>query len=315
MSSSDNALERSLGAGLDFILTNQAADGSWTDWELPPGSSSAWTTAYVGYRLGSLAGRLRAKAGSNTLAASRWLLENVFPDGGWGYNRATGSDADSTSFAILCLASAGRRVPHAAYAHLARYQGPDGGFSTYLSDGTTNSWTVSHPDVTPIVLLAWLTQSGRQDRTLQAGTAYVLAQRTPDGLWRSFWWNSFLYGTEASLSFLRAAGVAISTPAYLSRLRPASAFETALLISSLLHVDPIDLQATVRDLVDALLTQQRSDGSWSSAPILRITRRDCFEPWTFSAPGPLFADPCRLFTTATVLYALSRAYEGPLMAR
>lgn len=308
MRTSTYTLEQSIVAGLDFILALQSANGSWTDWNLPPGSSSLWTTAYVGYKLRCLPQHLKAKAASHMLAASHWLLDNEFADGGWGYNGEVGSDADSTSFAILFLASAGRLVPTTAYAHLARYQGSDGGFSTYLSDGHSNSWTISHPDVTPIALLALLTQSAPDRRIVQSGIEYVLEQKNPDGLWNTFWWDSFLYGTEASLSFLHAANVDIAASANLSQFQPANAFESALAISSLLYVDPFGLHTAIRDLTDKLIVQQQHDGSWKSVPVLRVTRRDCLEPWRSSDPGPLYSDPLKIFTTSTVLHALSRMY-------
>jgi hypothetical protein len=308
MSTRAHALERSIAGGVDFILSLQSGNGSWTDWDLPPGSSSTWTTAYVGYKLGYLPQHLKAKTVSHILAASDWLLDNAFADGGWGYNATVGSDADSTSFAILFLASAGRRVPDSAYVHLARYQCPDGGFATYMPGSGSRSWTVSHPDVTPIALLALLTRTMPDRRTLHRGTDYVLTQQAPDGLWNSFWWDSFLYGTEASLSLLRAANVAIAAPANLSQFLPANAFETALLISSFLHVDPLGQRSAILDLAEQLIAQQQPDGGWETTPILRITRRDCLEPWASNDPGPLFADPCRLFTTSSVLYALSRTW-------
>lgn len=310
MSTRISTLEQSIAAGLDFILTLQSSSGSWTDWDLPPGSSSVWTTAYVGYKLRRLPQHLKTKAAPRILAASHWLLDNVFADGGWGYNETVRSDADSTSYAILFLAAAGRHAPETAYAHLARYQCLDGGFSTYPSDGESNSWTVSHPDVTPIALLALLTQNVPDRRAIQRGIDYILEQKNPDGLWNSFWWDSLLYGTEVSLSFIRAVNidVEIATPVTLSRTPPANAFETALMISSLLYMDPFGLRTLIQDLADKLILQQQSDGSWKTAPILRITRRDCYHPWTFGDSGPLFSDIHKLFTTSTVLNALSRTF-------
>jgi squalene-hopene/tetraprenyl-beta-curcumene cyclase len=301
-----HALERSIARGVDLILSHQSVNGSWTDWDLPPGSSSIWTTGYVGYRLCSLPQHLKTSAAPHILAAANWLLANASADGGWGYNAIVGSDADSTSFAILFLASAGRRAPEWAYTHLTSYQRPDGGFATYLPGDGFGSWTTSHPDVTPVALLALLTRGVPDRRALYAGIDYVLMQQTPEALWRSFWWNSFLYGTEASLSLLHTAGVEGAAPANLSRFPPTNAFETALLISSLLYLDPSGLHDVVLDLADRLVAQQHPDGGWEAAPILRITRRDCFEPWESDAPGPLFSDPRRLFTTSTVLHALSR---------
>ena len=40
-----------LSRGLRFVLAAQDAQGAWTDWALPPGSSPDWTTAHVGLRL------------------------------------------------------------------------------------------------------------------------------------------------------------------------------------------------------------------------------------------------------------------------
>src|SRR5579862_3356209 len=103
---------------LDYILSLQSDDGSWTDWKLPPGTSAIWTTAYVGYKLQLLPGDLRLKAAWSRHASTRFLAENQFEDGGWGYNEAVGSDADSTALAILFLASEGQAVTELAYDRL-----------------------------------------------------------------------------------------------------------------------------------------------------------------------------------------------------
>jgi hypothetical protein len=39
-----------------------------------------------------------------------------------------------------------------------------------------------------------------------------------------------------------------------------------------------------------------------------VTDRACATPWSHPHPGPLYADPDRLFTSATVLAALA-SYE------
>jgi hypothetical protein len=277
---------------------------------LPPGRSSVWTTAYVGYKLNDLPKHLAVKAAGPIRSASQWLIDCQFADGGWGYNPAAGSDADSTSFAILMLKAAGQRVPETGYEHLLRYQQRDGGFSTFLSTGKPNAWTVSHPDVTPIALLALMTRNrSGTDTLIQRGIDQVRQQQTPDGIWKSYWWDTFLYGTDASLALLRKAGVPIAPPTKLSRIKPANVFETALLISALLNAEPRAAFERVHVWIGQLLSEQQANGSWPSEPILRVTRRDCFEPWDFDDPGPLFADSRRLFTSATVLSALSRSYS------
>jgi squalene-hopene/tetraprenyl-beta-curcumene cyclase len=300
-----SALQDAIAAGLNYLLSMQAQDGAWTEWALPPGPSSAWTTAYVGYQLRSLAPDLMKQAAPHLTLAAHWQCEHAFAEGGWGYNERVGPDADSTSYAILFLASVGWLVPDSAYAMLAELQRPDGGFATYLPLGEPTSWNVSHPDVTPMALLAMLTQPTPDRALVERGIDYVLQQRTPQGLWHSFWWRSGLYGTRASLSLLDAVEIKTPPSASLAGIVPTNAFEMALLISSLLLVDRAGSQSSVGELVDRLIRQQRPDGSWESAPILRVTRRDCYTPWDSDDAGQLYAEPSRLFTTATVLHALT----------
>jgi squalene-hopene/tetraprenyl-beta-curcumene cyclase len=302
------SLQETIAAGLDYILSMQAEDGSWTEWALPPGSSSIWTTAYVGYKLRYLPLKLAAIAAPRIAAAARWLSDKEFADCGWGYNEAVGSDADSTSYAILFLASAGLQVPNAAYTLLGNLQCADGGFATYLPICEPDSWNVSHPDVTPIALLALLTLPAPDRKVIQRGIGYVLQHKTLVGLWNSFWWRSCLYGTEASLSLLDAAGIEMPSSAALIQIEPENSFEVALLTSSLLYVERDASHGMIRDLVDTLICQQRPDGSWNTAPILRITRRDCYEPWVSGDAGQLYVEPNRLFTTTTVLHALIKAH-------
>ena len=309
-------LRKSISAGLDYILTLQATDGHWTDWNLPPGTSLAWTTGYVGFKLDSLPEDWSEKAASVRLAASNWLLRNQFPDGGWGYNESVGSDADSTAFAILCLTSAGLKAPDSAYNHLTQYHCSDGGFSTYYCDDIRNSWGVSHPDVTPVVLRALLTTHSTGESVVSDGLKYVLGQKTKEGIWNSFWWDSHLYSTEANLSLLTAVKGQHDlnvTEKVLCQLGPAKVFEVALLISSLLHLATPRARAVVAPLLEQLIRQQQPDGSWISDSILRIVNRDCFKPWACANAGPVFSDPQRLFTSSAALAALSMAYSGEVL--
>jgi hypothetical protein len=117
-----------------------------------------------------------------------------------------------------------------------------------------------------------------------------------------------LYATRSSLSLLRAAATPVdveATRAALRGLAPANPFERGLLVESLhLAAEPRDSELIDR-LASQLVEDQLDDGSWASAPVLRITRRDCSAPWECADPGPLYADTDRLFTSATVLSALA----------
>jgi hypothetical protein len=306
------AIDDAIDAGLEYVLSLQALDGSWTEWKLPPGESSLWTTAFVGYKLRRLTSALAKKAPGARQRAAEWLIRAELDGGGWGYNDAVGADADSTAYGILFLSSLGRGVREVTYRRLCEFRQADGGFSTYVGQHDGDSWGGSHPDVTPIAVLALMTKHPPTSNLVEGGIGYVLRQQTSAGLWNSFWWESPLYATEASLELLDSAEVPVDTSktseALLS-LEPHNAFEAALLLSSLLHVGSGLLSAANRALIDGLIEGQQSDGSWKSEPILRVTRRDCVEPWNHHDAGARFADPARLFASSVVLDALAKTSE------
>ncbi|MHB1935455.1 MAG: prenyltransferase/squalene oxidase repeat-containing protein [Acidobacteriaceae bacterium] len=306
------SLERALGLAVEYILSWQHPDGSWIDWDLPPGQSSMWTTAFVGGKLTGLVSHLRDRTSNSTALASEWLTENMFPDCGWGYNEHVDSDADSTALAILFLAAEGRNVPDSSYACLKSFQCADGGFATFRGHPDLGSWAVSHPDVTPSAILALTTKYGATSEAVDRGVHFVLNRKTSAGIWRSFWWTSFLYSTERSLSLFEAVGLDVDlkvTRKTLLHTRPQHPFESALLLSSLLWLPDVAKDEDVWPLVDQLVEDQGPDGSWRSRPMLRVTRRDCLEPWKPGDPDPLFRDQNHLFTTATVMDAFSKLYQ------
>jgi hypothetical protein len=304
------ALDRAIDASIGFLLQQQGADGRYTDWDLAPGPSSGWITGYVGCRLASLHGRFRQRTAAATLSAARWLIDNEADGGGWAYNDSVDCDADSTANAMLFLSLAGGPVAHRSDACLMSFQRPDGGFSTYRADEGLGSWGLSHVDVSAVCGCALLTRHDRRDAALERTIAYVAGQRNRDGLWDSFWWRSRLYATRNSLAFLRAADAPIdlaSTRRGLHSVDAGNAFERALLLDSLLLAGVEVGDGRIAELFEFLVRRQLGDGSWISEPILRVTRRDCTEPWNCANPGPLHADTRRLFTSATVLAALCSA--------
>jgi len=307
------AVEQAIVKSFEYVLSNQLKDGHWLEWYSPPGESDQWATAFIGYKLKSVPNFLKDKMARSTRAASKWLLGNMNGDGGWGYNRKVGTDADSTSHAILFLALEGEAVPEKGYNRLLAFQCPDGGFSTYADKSNVDSWVVSHEEVTPIALLALLTKYPSNDLSVNRGIKYVLEHRLQSGLWNSFWWPSNLYSIEANLSLLNTIKVHVDmtkTRTSLLEVKPKNAFETALLISSILNTSATHAEffEPMGQLVGQLIREQGSDGSWKSELILRLTDHDCFEPWKADNCGPMFSDQNRLFTTSTVLKTLSKVY-------
>lgn len=291
-----SAVER----GIEFLCRRQHADGYWSDWALPPGESRAWTTAYVGWKLSTLPADL-APASALSRAAS-WLAGAEFADGGWGYGPGTGPDADSTALALLFLGSHGRR-PRSALPILLAHQQSDGGFATYTRAWNHGAWTLSQPDVTAMVLLALLDEPSASE-PVAAATRYLQAHRRADGLWPSYWWSSSLYATDVALAALRDDPTV--TPdrvaAAVRAEAAATAFDLALQVSCLGRLGDVRGAAAAGTTLTAA---QLADGSWPSGPVLRLTHRHVTEPWHAADPGPLFADPHRLFATATAVAALA----------
>ena len=310
MSALNQDLQRAISHGLDFILGRQAAEGCWIDWALPPGPSLEWTTGYVGFRLSAMRGPFADQLQMPVQNAAEWLSSRQFADGGWGYNRHVQSDADSTSLAVLLLSAAKQAVPPSAYAHLLQFQRKNGGFSTFLPDFGTGSWASSHPEITPIALLALSTSDTKpDDRVVRAGLDCMWHDRRANGFWPSFWWSSPLVATEINFVLLSSVECSAEVPATLQTSALRDNLEASLQLSVLLHGRPATSMELIRRLTLQLVYAQQNDGSWLSAPSLRITQRDCDEPWDLADPGALFADPQRLHTTATVINALSNAYS------
>lgn len=296
------AITKAIAAGRGYLAREQAAGGCWSDWQLPPGPSQAWTTAYVGWRLCAVPLATASLAPRLDLAAA-WLRDSACADGGWGYAPATGPDADTTALATAFLRHRGIASSHAV-ARLLAHQQADGGFATYTRAWNHGAWTHSHPEVTAAAVVALTPEAGVPPEALQAGRRYLHQVRGDDGLWPSYWWTTPLYATEAALACVgadpeparrRAVAAVVATPT-------PTCFETALQMSCLVRLDEIEAAAA---RLGAILEAQTRDGSWPSGPVLRLTHRHVEHPWGVADAGSLFADERRTFSTATVVAALS----------
>ncbi len=277
-----DAVER----GLAFLLSAQDPAGFWSDWELPVGSSSMWTTAYVGWRLSSC----EQRTASSLERAADWLETNELGGGGWGYTEDTGADADSTALGILFLEALERRAPPSAVQRLLGFIRGDGGFATYGFDQSFGAWTASHVEVTATAALA-LRAIGEAPEVVERAADFLRRGRRVDGLWNSYWWTSPCYATEIATHLLGEQARQEARKGLL-HLRVTNPFEAAL--------RSLVLGAGARSLVET----QGPDGSWPSAPILRLTHRDIYSPQSGENDGPCFADRRRIFTTATAVAAL-----------
>lgn len=299
------ALDHAIAAATRFLLAGQAADGAFYDWELPPGPSGAWSTAYVAARLRQVPFTLDAGTALALRGAADWLLGHRCADGGWSYNDQVGSDADSTAHALLLLHQVAAPLPADALVHLRRFQANNGGFSTYLADDGLQYWGAPHVDVSAVCAQVFAAVSDNE--TLARIRHFIASERTPEGLWESYWWNTPLYATRHSLAALGSSLTAselAATRVTLEGMTTATDFEHALLLECLLLCGAASSRTD--GLVARLTDRQQADGGWNSEPCLRVTRRSCHEPWRDADAGTLYADPRRLFTTSTVLGALCK---------
>jgi hypothetical protein len=309
MTTSTAATRKACLSGVQFLLSQQCPDGHWRDWQLPPGPSDQWTTAYIGARLAATPEPFLSGTAEARRAAATWLIEHQLPDGGWGYCDSVGADADSTAWSLLFLSAELVQVDRSSCDFLAGFQRPDDGFSTYGAESGLGSWCNSHVDVTAVAARALFHRPVQEfgaivERTLD----YLDREQRSDGMWDSFWWDSPLYSSAAVLAVMRDADRAIDTEriaAALERTPAGNSFEQALLLECLVQCGRAG-EASAAAAQETILRAQLGDGSWPSVPILRLTDWRVTDPAGRRDTGTLFADPNRLFTTATAIAALAR---------
>ncbi len=300
-------IDDALSAGLAYILGTQNKNGSWLDFYLLPGPSDIWVTAYVGYSLTQVAKVVSENRLRESLSRARdWIASSMNADFGWGYNKKTDTDADSTAYSINFLASLGESVDNRSFTRLRGFQKGDGGFCTYLLTDEGHSWGDSHPDVTPVALLALLNKLEADDEIIVRGARSVLKNRGADGFWQSFWFDTPLYSTAVNLKFLDKIGKRIEATKFnLSHIETMSGFELSLAGECLIMIHDPDAKSLLDSVSSRLGSLQQPDGSWKEAPILRVTSTNSHRPWVEANSGNLYPDWNRVFTTGTALRFLA----------
>ncbi|MEU4065739.1 hypothetical protein AB0F25_25515 [Streptomyces wedmorensis] len=284
-------------------LTGAQQDGHWIDYTLPVGTADAWVTAYVLTQLSGIPAAYRDEPGHAAAdAALAWLRAARTPDGGWGYNRTCDDDADSTGLAVQALRSHGLPVPPDALDLLRRCRHTGGGIATYPPYSTPGAaWSTPIGDVTPTAVDA--IGEGQPQ-----AAAWLLGQRSENGLWRPYWWLTPLYPTASALDLLAGLSNPYTrgqtldpTREAMRRYVPDGAFETALLLRCRLALRIKDTHEPLKRLLD----RQNHDGSWPASAYLRLTTPTVYEPWNTVDAGTVYLDQQRILTTATVIKALA----------
>jgi hypothetical protein len=285
----------SITAAASFLAKSQDRAGFWRDYLLPPGRSEAWTTAYVGCALHRAAEY--AGTAQTTLQHAADALVAIQRSEGWGYNRNTACDGDSTSWVLRFLATA-RAEGISGLNLLAPYIAPTGRVRTFQSVQQFGSWGMEHDEVTPVAGLALLAE--HQDEQVSRLRGAVLNAWATSG-WKQFWWRCRAYVCAQSFEFLSHSGgipanVLDGERTWLINLPPPlTAFETAQSLSAAVHLQ-VPLEA--KKFLERLLDLQCADGGWRPSWDLLVPHQN--------APSliEVYSDDKRLLTTAAAVVAM-----------
>lgn len=301
-------------AAIAFLLEGQGADGAWRDFDLEPGASDSWLTAFVALvlvRTASVPTTCAASARTDAVRhAVDFLMRAARVDSlglpRWGYNARVPVDADSTAHVALLLHATGHGAAGPAGLAVEAFSLANGGVATFRRSSAQDTWGHAHADVTAVAVRA-LRLSGADDAVVDAATAHLRQAMTDNGLWRSYWWTTDWFATAAVLRAYRALGVACDLARTRAALHeagvPAAPFDAALLLALLRLTG--EAPARQAEVVRALVLAQLEDGSWPSVPRLRVTDASG-DAEARERTGPTGRDQHRLYTTATVLHALAR---------
>ena len=282
-----------------FLLERQSEDGVWRDYAaLEPGSSEAWVTAVVACTL-TAPPSARHIAGAVTAAAQ--ALHTLRTPAGWGYNRHTAADADTTAWVWRFLSRIDDYRGLPAIRDLVGFLAADGAARTFAGEHH-GAWARPHADVTPVVGLALMSLDASAD-LLDRVRGAALSHRDARGLWRSYWWTTDAYAIARNLELLSARGAIPETIE--RRIREwleaetiaTSAFDVAQQLAAAVSID----SAQSERFCDALIEMQACDGGWAASRTLLVPAQRDVKP---DAAAHAYADEQRLMSTAMATAAL-----------
>lgn len=234
-----------------------------------------------------------------------------------------------------------------ALLFLSKHQSPlDGGFRTYamprkvgrymmLDESVSfDGWASSHMCVTGVAVQALIETSS--PRGINQALECIRKNQTTGGYWNPYWWSDKLYSTINCMKVLKSQVRGEEDDRILTRAQEwiaktqlsdggwsddylateSAPFSTALGLRGLVMAPSGSFSEKIGSGVKWLLAHQQSDGSWNSRYMLRIPHPSMKEPWNQTswkeggmAINALIKDHRRLYTTATVLKALSEVKQ------
>lgn len=312
------SMRDAMDRGLEFLLEARCQNGLWRDFDFACMHSDEWITGYVGTQVldcGSSKAVEAAREAWATLRARRSA------GAGWGYQKSTPPDADSTAWVLGLARDLGETDAHVTrgFAFLADHRGSRG-FRTYDPDmllkldealpdtAAHRKWHDEQVEITASAARAGL-EIAVQD--------LLRAQRN-DGSWEGFWIDGSEYVTGLAVEALRRSGRAVGDQAIRravswARARMAgesNSFKLAWLLRGPVEDSGQNLFSddAFRAAVTRLLRLQQEDGSWPASSIMKV-------PLPSEAGDSVemadFPDCHRVFTTSTVVGTLGRLLAAP----
>jgi hypothetical protein len=308
----DDAIERAV----EFLMRRRNQAGWWRDFfdrarprdadrRMTGYASDEWVTAYVANAMALApvpAAREAAREAFELLMLRR-------ESGGWGYHALLPADGDTTTWVLRLarlLDAPGSARLRAARDFVAGLTSPAGAVATYARsavphlreflnmDGTYDGWCGEHGCVTAAAAAL-----------APESLACVAAAQQRDGSWAGHWWDDDEYTTARALEALAPhpehANHVARGVAWAAARTEGSPFATALAIQAVVAGGGPPQPAQV----DSLLATQRADGSWEPSARLRVPAPDAVDPLASPETTLTYVDDDALFTSATVLWALS----------
>ena len=312
--STETMIQRAIAA----ILERQGQNGLWRDFLLFNDESTEWVSAFVATALVEAGGLSISGAAADAMSS---LASQQRPNGGWGYDRASEADADSTAWALrfhALLGGLGKDVEERAVRFLHAHA-KTGGIATYRESADLTVFAIVAPNLPG--------DGWKQAHCCVTAAAfpfvgssvlpYLAAEQEADGSWQSYWWYNRAYPTAicaealATSASYDASVEAACLWAAQEAIRPdLNDFDAAWCLRALiLRPDDAAVRGAAQKIVERLRERQLPDGRWQTGALARFPMPDILVPDASDRVTP-FQDQHGLFTTAAVLAALTRWRDG-----
>jgi Prenyltransferase and squalene oxidase repeat len=321
------AIERAVA----YTLAKRTQGGWWRDFFGTPviDFCDEWVTAYVAHAL-ARTGLERATGAAREALTLLLSVPRRAGVAGWGSHVLLPPDGDATTWVLRLARALGAsdtdRI-HEGRRLLATLTRADGGILCYSEQaapvvdrlihigGSYAGWCNAHQCINAPAAALGINP---------ATVSFLCASQRDDGSWPAYWWGADEYATAWAVESLAGdpdhrAAVEAAVAWCAGRISPcgavhdadgdASPFATALVVHALRAAgsDAGAHAATAARAERWLLEQQLDDGSWSGSAGMRVPAPSA--PDSSSSPDVLlrYIVDSGVWTTATVLVALSGA--------